>query len=255
MSLRVDMGWLIATLLVSVRVASATAIAPVFGPARIPASARVILTLALSALFVSAVPTVATPITSAADLLIAVLVELVIGFSFAFGFIFAYGATQLAGRTLDIQIGFGAASVLNPTTETVAPLLGSLLGMVAIAIFLAMNGHLVLVRALSASLSAMPPGQSAFDVDWGHLMRHSAVVFTFALALAGPVMFMFLLSDLAMAVFARSMPQLNVLVLGFAIKITLGLIGLAMSIRFAGAVLEDLFGTTFSYWEQIAVGR
>ena len=68
-------------------------------------------------------------------------------------------------------------------------------------------------------------------------------------------MFMFLLSDLAMAVLARSMPQLNVFVLGFAVKTFLGLMGLAMSIRFAGGLLGELFGTTFSYWHGLTVER
>jgi flagellar biosynthetic protein FliR len=64
-----------------------------------------------------------------------------------------------------------------------------------------------------------------------------------------------LLSDIALAALARSMPQLNVLVLGFAIKIMLGLIGLALGIRLARAVLEPLFATTFQYWDALTSGR
>lgn len=255
MSLRVDIGWLIATLLVSVRIATATLFAPVFGPTQIPASARVLFTLALSAVLVSALPVPQTTVTSLAPVIVAMLGEAFIGLAFAFGFISAYAATQVAGRALDIQIGFGAAGVLNPATQNMSPLLGTVLGMLAVAVFLAMDGHLVLVKALSLSLQSTPPGSLLIQFDWDAFLKQSGVTFTFAIALAGPVMFMFLLSDLAMAVLARSMPQLNVFVLGFAVKILLGLMGLAMSVRFAGGLLTELFGTTFSYWHGLAVER
>ena len=68
-------------------------------------------------------------------------------------------------------------------------------------------------------------------------------------------MLMFLLSDLAMAVLARSMPQLNVFVLGFAVKIMLGLTGLALSIRLGDSVLESMFRETFEYWDEVARAR
>lgn len=259
MSLRIDMGWLLATLLVSVRVAAATAFAPVFGPTQIPAVARVLFTLALSACMVSVLPInpAFQQLASASlpSVLVAVVAEAWLGLAFAFGFIAAYGATQLAGRALDVQIGFGAAGILNPATQVVSPLLGTMLGMTAIAVFLSMDGHLVLIKALALSLQSTPPGASLAQFDWAALFGHSAVTFTFALALAGPVMFTFLLSDLAMAVFARSMPQLNVFVLGFAIKILLGLMGLAVAVRFAGGLLDQLFGTTFAYWDVLATER
>jgi flagellar biosynthesis protein FliR len=256
MSLKIDMAWLIATLLLSVRIACATVFAPVFGPSQIPASARVLFTMALSAFVVSSSVALAPAELSLPALLIAMLAEATLGLAFAFGFIAAYSATQLAGRVLDVQIGFGAASVLNPATQIASPLLGSVFGMAAIAVFLAMDGHLVLVRALAESARTFPPGAAWNPLrNPAALLEHSAVVFGFALAICGPIMFMFLLSDLAMGVFARSMPQLNVFVLGFAIKIVLGLIGLAMSIRFADGILGDLFGRTFGFWEAVATDR
>ena len=70
-------------------------------------------------------------------------------------------------------------------------------------------------------------------------------MFTFGLALAAPVMLSLLLADIALAVMARSMPQLNVFVLSFSVKIVLGLIGLAVSVKFAGAMLTTLFESTW----------
>lgn len=255
MTLRLDMAWLMATLLVSVRVATATALTAVFGPTRVPAPARIILVLALSALLISAAAVPVTAVESLASLVLAVLSEAMIGLAFAFGFMVAYAATQIAGRVLDTQIGFGAAAILNPATQTVSPLLANLFGMLAIAVFLSLDGHLLLIKALSLSLQTMPPGSRLAPETWPSIVAHSGVSFLFALSLAGPVMGLLSLSDLALAVLARSMPQLNVLVLGFAVKIVLGLVGLMLSIRLAGAVLQNLFATTFQYWDGLTLER
>jgi flagellar biosynthetic protein FliR len=255
MTLRFDMAWLMATLLVSVRVATATAMTSVLGPTQIPAPARVILVMAISALLISAVSLPATAIASLGALLLALASEAIIGLAFAFGFMAAYAATQIAGRILDTQIGFGAAGILNPATQTVSPLLANLFGMLAIAVFLSLDGHLLLFKALSLSLQAMPPGARLSAETWPSIVTHSGVSFVFALSLAGPVMGLLLLSDVALAAIARSMPQLNVLVLGFAIKIMLGMVGLALGIRLARAVLEPLFATTFQYWDGLTLSR
>ena len=79
-------------------------------------------------------------------------------------------------------------------------------------------------------------------------------MFTFGLALAAPVMFSLLLADIALAVMARCMPQLNVFVLSFSVKIMLGLIGLAMSVQLSGATLTTLFESTYRVWDGVSVG-
>jgi flagellar biosynthetic protein FliR len=254
-TLHLDMAWLIATLLVSVRVAAATALTAVLGPTQIPAPARVTLVLAISALLISVTSVPATLVNSLASLAVAIAGEVVVGMAFAFGFIAAYGATQVAGRILDTQIGFGAAGILNPATQTVSPLLANLFGMLAIAIFLSLDGHLLLIKALSLSLQTLPPGSMLSAEKWPSILAHSGVTFVFALSLAGPIMGLLLLSDIALAAIARSMPQLNVLVLGFAVKIVLGLIGMTLAIRLAHTVLNQLFATTFLYWDGLATDR
>lgn len=254
MNLRIDLMWLTGTLLLAARVAAATVLTPVFGPTQIPAPVRVFVSLALAAFLVLAVPVTIPPIANATDLTLAMLGELLIGASLAFGFLVAYAATQVAGRVLDVQFGYGAAAILNPTTQVPAPLLGTVFGMAAVAVFLGMDGHHVLIRALALSVETYPPGTLAMDIDFGAHLRFSGAMFTFGLALAAPVMLSLLLADVALAVMSRSMPQLNVFVLSFSVKIVLGLMGLALSVKFAGGVLTSLFESTWRFWESVASG-
>lgn len=255
MLLRVDIGWLIATGLLSLRVAAATVLAPVFGPTQIPGTVRVFLALALSAMLVATLPVPTSSITSMAGLGAAALSELLIGASLSFGFLAAYAATQVTGRILDTQIGFGVAAVLNPTTRGFGPLLGTMLGFAAIAVFLAMDGHHVLIRALALSAQSNPPGDVVHEVDWEAVFRQSGVMFTFGTALAAPVMLALLLADISMSVLARSMPSLNVFVLSFAVKALLGLTALAVSVRLAGPLLAALYGETYHYWDRMVGGH
>ncbi len=259
MVLHINLAWLASVLLLAARVAGATVLVPVFGPVELPGSVRVILAVAIAATLVTGLAGLSTVAASASlastgSLAIAMLSEVVIGATFAFGFLAAYAATQVAGRVLDIQMGFSAASVFNPSLRTVAPLTGSILGMLAIVMFLSFDGHHVLLRALAESARLAPPGTvfSSEHFNWEALIAQSSVMFAFGLTLASPVMFCLLLADVAIAIFSRSVPQLNPFVLGFAIKILLGFMGLAAAIRLGGSVFERLFGTTFRYWEQIA---
>jgi flagellar biosynthetic protein FliR len=255
MMLHVDLAWLFAAMLLSLRAAAAVGLAPVLGPTQIPGPIRAFLALALGAFLASVLPVMPAPITSLSQLALAALTELIVGASLSFGFLAAYAATQVAGRALDIQIGFGFAGVLNPGTGSIAPLLATLLGMVAIAVFLAMDGHHVLIEALALSARSAPPGLLAFNVDAEALLRQSGVMFTFGAALAAPVMIALLLADIALAVLARSMPMFNVFVLSFSVKAVLGITGLAASIRLSQPLLAALFGTTFEYWERAAGAR
>jgi flagellar biosynthetic protein FliR len=249
MTLHIDMVWLMGTLLLATRIAAATALVPVLGPTQIPAPVRVFIALSLAGLMLMAVPAPTPVIESAPALAVATLGELILGASLAFGFAVAYAATQFAGRALDIQLGYGAASVLNPTTQAPSPLLGSVLGMAAVAVFLALDGHHVLIRALALSAVNYPPGSFSGELDFARHLEFSGAMFTFGLALAAPVMFSLLFADIALGVMSRSMPQLNVFVLSFSVKIVLGLIGLAVSVKFAGATLTTLFESTWRFWE------
>lgn len=259
MTLHVDLAWMATVLLLAARVAGATVLIPIFGPVEVPGSVRVILAVAIAAALVSGLAglssvAAAASLASTGTLAIAMLSEVVIGATFAFGFLAAYAATQVAGRVLDIQMGFSAASVFNPSLGSLAPLMGSILGMLGIVMFLSLDGHHLLLRALAESARATPPG-TVFTGErfaWDALIAQSGVMFAFGLTLAAPVMFSLLLADVAIAFFARSVPQLNPFVLGFAIKIFLGIVGLAAALRLGGSVFERLFGTTFRYWEEIA---
>jgi flagellar biosynthesis protein FliR len=254
MAITIDTAWLITTLLLSVRVAAATMLTAVLGPAQIPGPARVLLAVTLGALLASVAGHGGAIPSSGVELGLACLVEAAIGAAFALGFLAAYAATQVAGRVLDLQMGFGLGSVLNPDTQTLSSLTGTVFGMTAVGVFLSLDGHHVLIRALAVSVETFPPATLPDSFAWSTAPANAAIMFTYGLALAGPVMCALLLADVTMAVLARSMPQLNIFVLGFALKVVLGMIGLAATILLSQSVYNALFGTLFRQWDRLGVG-
>jgi flagellar biosynthetic protein FliR len=243
-----------AMVLLSVRIAAATALTAVFGPTVLPGSARVLLAVTLAALLASATGVTASLSGSGVEFAIACVNELLIGAALAGGFIAAGAATQVAGRVLDTQMGFGIAAIFNPSAGSMAPITGTLLSMAAVSVFLALDGHHMLIRALALSVETMPPRGQIAGFDLPAMIGQFGLMFSYGLALAAPVMFALLFADIALAFAARSLPQLNIFVLGFPIKIMLGLTGLAASVRLSEPVFKALFQATFRYWQHTAAG-
>jgi flagellar biosynthesis protein FliR len=252
MTLIVDMGWVLTVLLVALRIAAALALTPVLAMGGMPARVRLLLVLALAVSLSSAlvVPVASTAFTLG-GLLIAAMSELVFGGLLAFGLFTAFAAFQLAGRTIDLQVGFGVATLIDPATRLQAPLIGTFLNTLALAVFFAIDGHHMVVRGLAFSLAHLPPGTPLGSLDVGAVVTQFGSMFIFALALAAPVMIVIFLVDIAMAVMARTMPQVNIFIVSLPLKILVGLIMLVISVRFMGPLMERIFENMFTYWQQL----
>ena len=114
--------------------------------------------------------------------------------------------------------------------------------------------QLIKWRQAITIVETMPPGIVG-QLDLVLAIEQSGIIFVFGLALAAPVMFALWLADIAMAAFARSMPQLNVFVLSFAVKILMGTIGLALSLGATRSLFTHLFDATFRYWDRLSTAN
>jgi flagellar biosynthetic protein FliR len=252
MTLRADMAWLTLVLLFSLRVAPLFILAPVLGSAPAPALARAALALGLSAAVVSASGAAldAVPGTLPA-LLAAAATELVLGAALAFGLAAAFAAFLFAGRLLDLQFGFGIATLVDPSTRAQAPLLGTALHLLAVVLFFVLDGHHMLLRALAFSLERFPPGGSLAALQPEAVAVQFGVVFSAGLAVAAPALLAVLLLDVAFAVASRTMPQMNVFIISIPFKIALGLAMLALSLPFLAPAMRTAFESVFRYWDAL----
>ena len=145
-----------------------------------------------------------------------------IGAALAFGLFAAFGAFLFGGRLIDSQIGFAVANLIDPITRAQGPLIGTVLNLTAIAVFLAVDGHHLIIRGLADSLARFPPGQPITELGVTAVTAQFGVVFAYGLMLVAPAVFALLLLDVALAVVARTMPQMNIFIVSLPLKVFVG---------------------------------
>jgi flagellar biosynthetic protein FliR len=255
MSLSAEVSWLVATLLVAVRLGLVMVMTPILSVLGMPLNVRLLLVLALSATLVAGLDPMSAGGMSAGrwdagDLLLAVVNEAVLGSLLAFGVLAAFAAFQFAGRIMDIQMGFGVAGLIDPATRNRAPLLGTVLNMTALLTFFLVGGHRLLLRGLAFSLERIPPGAPLTSLPLRTVVEQFGGLFVYAALLAAPVMTVVLLLDIAMAMMARTLPQMNVFIVGLPLKIFVGLAVLAISLGFISPAFSDVFDALFAGWQK-----
>lgn len=239
-------------LLVVTRLTTALMFSTLVGFAGLPSPVKLIFTLALSIpLAVSCVPVVLP--SNDVNLVLMFGRELAVGAALGFGLHVIAAAIQFGGRILDNQIGFSAGVLLNPQTRSFEPLTGSLLLMVAGALFFAMDAHHSLLRGLAYSLSVTPPGMPT-TLQFESLLAQFGLVFTFGLLVIAPIFMVLFAVDIAAAVASRSLPQFNIYFVALPLKAALGIFLLGLFAPAFEKVVTVLVTVIFGGWPAILGG-
>lgn len=230
-------GGLIATLLVSLRIGPTLMFAPPFTYLRVPASIRVLFGFALAAWLVAGTKDAALPSSLQDHLfIVAALSELILGVALSLCLQIAFAAILMAGRTIDFQVGFGLAVLADPSLRTQMPLIGTLLAQGAAAVFFLTGGPHDLMAIWSTSLEQIPVGAVGLQLNQIALLQFMTAAFVLAFGLAGLVILVLMIVDLAIAFLSRTLPQMNVLILGFQIKTIVLLVTLPLVFSLSGGL-------------------
>lgn len=237
--------WAFSSLLLSLRIAPALVFAPPFSLIRIPATFRALLAVSLAAAMAGAWPGNARIADlSAGALTLTAMREFFLGLIVVLTLQIPFAALQMAGRTIDVQAGFGLAAVIDPATGQRSPLVGTLFNFAAGLVFFGLNGHLQLMRIAGASLEAIPLGQAGMMPNLDRLTGFIGISFLSAFGMGGLVILAIFLSDMTVAMMSRTVPQMNVLILGFQVKNLILLAVLPVSLGLSAAVLARLVAYT-----------
>ena len=247
MSLVADTGWVVALLLVATRVAGVLLFAPVLGFATLPARIRLLFVLAISAVLLGTLAAGGAP-PQDVPTATAFGRELLLGAAMGFGIVATFAAFMFGGRILDYQLGFGVATLFDPASRIQSPLMGTLLSMIGAVLFLSLDAHHTLIRALAYSLAVVPPG-TAHAWEPTLLLQQFGLLFTYGVVLVAPAVAALMLVDLAVAVAARVMPQVSAYFVALPVKVFLGLTVTAVSLRVMGPYIDSMFDGIFRYWE------
>ncbi len=239
------LAWLLTVMLLSVRLGVAVGLSPALSSFGLPLFVRTALVFALAVLVAGAVP--ASPgleqlVEQPARLLEAVGAEAFVGMLLGLGVHVALAAFALAGRLLDVQIGFGIGSIFDPLTRASANVLATLMSVVGVTLFFLADAHLALASLVGRSAGEFPLGAlPAFD-DPMRMLVAAGTMFTTGVALAAPVVLALLMTDVLVGMASRNLPQVNVLVLSIPLKVLVGYLVLALSVTAWVPVVDTLFG-------------
>jgi flagellar biosynthetic protein FliR len=215
-----DLSRLAAFLLLFCRVGGVLVAAPLVGSQRVPARLRAALALAISVVLAPTAGS-APPCEDTTTLALAIGRELLIGLAIGFGANLIFAAIQMAGELADLQSAFGFAGMVSPQTGERSSVIGQLQMSIAWLIFLAADGHQVLLQGLGASLVTAPLG-SGPGFAGPALTAAVAGLLVTSVRIAAPIVAATMLADLALGLLTRAAPQMNLLAIGFPIKLVVG---------------------------------
>jgi flagellar biosynthetic protein FliR len=173
---------------------------------------------------------------------IAVVRELLVGFVIGFGATLLFTGIQLAGQIVDIQMGLGMVNIIDPITSTQISVMGQYYFLVATLVFMAVDGHHVLLKAVVDSFGVIPLGGATVDPALGgKLMALFGKVFFIAFRVGAPVIGALFITNMALGIIARTVPQMNVFIVGMPLNIAVGFLMVTLSMGFFVFILQGLF--------------
>ncbi|WP_462106880.1 flagellar biosynthetic protein FliR [Campylobacter concisus] len=152
-----------------------------------------------------------------------ILSEVILGLCAGLLLNIVFAILQMAGEQISMVMGFSMASVLDPQTGTNSPVIANILNFIALLAFLMLDGHHLILQFYSTSLSAIPLGDFYPRSDvMSYALKLFGNLFMFGFVLAFPIIALSILSDAIFGMLMKTMPQFNLLVVGYPIKVSIG---------------------------------
>lgn len=242
-------GQIAAFVLVLTRTSGIFLISPFFGSLNVPVQLRAAAAITM-AMIIFPVIVSETVVTAPASVLMfagTVVQEMFIGWLIGFVAYVVMAAINMSGKIMDLQIGFAVANVMDPTSGQQSPLIGSFLYNLSVIYLLVVNGHHMIIAGVVESFRSVPLD----SVVWNPSLANFMVDLTNGVLLTGmkiamPVTFAILITNVGMGILARTMPQMNIFVVGIPMHLMIGLFMLAMLMPFYVLFLDVMFSGMYS---------
>lgn len=244
--LQFDPAQIIGFIVVFTRIVGIMTVAPILGDSNIPVQIKVAFAFILSLVFF---PVVAAPNLGANPELgrvaYVVVTEFGIGLLMGFAVRVMFTGVSLAGEVAGFQMGIGVANIFDPGSQQQVSLVGQIQMIFALLLFAALDGHHLLIKSLVESYDLIAPGALALSEQGMRFMvDRVGKIFLVGLQVGAPLIVALLAANFSMGLIARSVPQLNVIVVGFPFTIGLGLLfmiaGFPFFIRAMVIVIERM---------------
>lgn len=173
--------------------------------------------------------------------------ELFIGWLIGLVAYIALTAVSMAGKIMDMQVGFAVVQMMDPTTQQQTGLIGTFLYNLTIIYFVITNGHHVIIAALMESFRIIPLDSMVWNTSLPELITDlTAGIFMNGMKIAMPVTFAILLTNVGLGILARTMPQMNIFVVGIPMQLMIGMTMVSMILPFYILFLDVVFNEMYA---------
>jgi flagellar biosynthetic protein FliR len=245
-------------LLIFVRVSGIFVFSPLFSSQNVPNVLKVgfsfifslLLTTTLKVDFLNQVDT---------NYLVLIVKELMVGIMIGFISYAFFSTFYILGQIIDMEIGFGMVNVIDPQNKIQVPVMGNFYYILSFLILLITNGHHVIIKALVDSYQYIPIGKFYISEATAYqLISILGKTFSLGFRIAAPIVVTMLLIDILLGVLSRTIPQMNVFVVGMPLKIVVGLLIIAVSLpifnKFTGNVFDKMIKEIYVFFKSFVKG-
>jgi len=229
--------------LILIRVSTILVMMPILGhktvPIRVKAGLSLVITFLIFPFVRKVIPSVSPDLI---PMILQMAGEIMVGIVIGFAVKVVFTGIQYAGELIGLQMGFSMANVLDPMNNINVSIISEMQYLMALLIFLSINGHHVFITVITDSYRVLAPfGFHMTGPLAQTLLALSQNIFIIAVKASAPVIAVMLFTNLGMALIARTVPQINILIVGFPLQISVGLIFLGLSMPIFLRVIETYF--------------
>ncbi len=235
-------AWIVAFFFPLARVLALLVAAPPFNNPALTTRVRLLLGVAITVAITPTLPQIPVAEPASGIGLLILAQQIVIGFAMGFSVRLVFSAVDMAGMMISNQMGLGFATAYDPQSASQTPVISEFLGVLALLIFMAINGHLMVIATLGKSFSALPIGAgAAASSTWLNIANAGGIIFSSGVLLALPLVVAMLITNIALGILVRVAPQLNLLAIGFPVTILLGFSSLLLSLSYLSMPIQEMF--------------
>ncbi|MEI9611437.1 flagellar biosynthetic protein FliR [Atlantibacter hermannii] len=233
------------------RVLALISTAPIFGERVISKRVKIGLAFMITWIVAPSIPASDVPIFSVAGFWVA-LQQILIGIALGFTMQFAFAAVRTAGEIIGLQMGLSFATFFDPGSKLNMPVLARFMDMLAMLLFLSLNGHLWMISMLVDTFYTLPINGDPLNSNaFFALAKSGGLIFLNGLMLALPLVTLLLTLNLALGLLNRMSPQLSVFVIGFPLTLSIGMVVIIALMPLIAPFCEHLFSEIFSLLSDI----
>lgn len=240
-----------------IRIAALISVVPILSSQVVPKRVRIGIAAAITIVVAPTLDPMPSIEILSADGILVCIYQMLIGLAMGFTIRIVFSAFETGGHVIGQTMGLGFAQMVDPSNGVTVPVVSQFYTVLGTLLFLALNGHLIVIDVLAESFRTMPVALNTISMDglWS-IITLSGWIFKGAVLISLPAVSALLLVNIAFGVMMRAAPQLNIFAIGFPLSLTLGFVFILVTLPMFLPQFTDLLdGAFFTMDDMVGIGR